>query len=371
MGKCTVSTCATKFVPMRGEYLLLVTIKKKLVPIEFSWTQQNNLFIFLLRIQRVLKEMSKADASKAAALKMLRGRGGDDDDDDDESALKKLVMGSGGPADPLTLGIATLVDGEDVTVSYETGLISNDRKSLGKVWEKFEKGTKLSNEEYKMAEKGQELAACLMVRIKVPAMSTRKVTFALAWDMPVVRFNSGRGYYRRYTKWYGRDGSAINKLLIDALEKDAEWEKKLDDWQCTILRDKNLPNWYKQALFNELYYLAEGGSVWTDGELGKDKDDSSGEGKGEESKEKEQSHQLAQSKNRMTMIADGEDRNSPVLGPWGGDINPGLTLNFSKQHQDNLQKGKKELEIDLEHHVDVSVEDEDIDDEVKRDVVTS
>ena len=28
--------------------------------------------------------------------------------------------------------------------------------------------------------------------------------------------------------------------------------------------DSNLPAWYKSALFNELYYVSDGGTVWVD-----------------------------------------------------------------------------------------------------------
>ena len=33
-------------------------------------------------------------------------------------------------------------------------------------------------------------------------------------------------------------------------------------WPCDLCR--NLPAWYKSALFNELYYVSDGGTVWID-----------------------------------------------------------------------------------------------------------
>ena len=44
----------------------------------------------------------------------------------------------------------------------------------------------------------------------------------------------------------------------------------IEKWQRPILEDNNLPDWYKQALFNELYYLVEGGSIWTAGKVSDD-----------------------------------------------------------------------------------------------------
>lgn len=42
---------------------------------------------------------------------------------------------------------------------------------------------------------------------------------------------------------------------------------------CFYLRS-SLPSWYKSALFNELYFVADGGTVWT--ELQEDADVSGG-----------------------------------------------------------------------------------------------
>jgi len=38
--------------------------------------------------------------------------------------------------------------------------------------------------------------------------------------------------------------------------------KAIDNWQSPVLADQRLPVWYKTALFNELYYLAHGGTFW-------------------------------------------------------------------------------------------------------------
>ena len=52
----------------------------------------------------------------------------------------------------------------------------------------------------------------------------------------VLRFNSGRGYYRRYTKFFGKDGNSVENIVSDALENDEDWEKQIEDWQNTILK---------------------------------------------------------------------------------------------------------------------------------------
>jgi uncharacterized protein (DUF608 family) len=41
------------------------------------------------------------------------------------------------------------------------------------------------------------------------------------------------------------------------------WEEEIEKWQNPILKNEKLPEWYKFTLFNELYFLVAGGTVWT------------------------------------------------------------------------------------------------------------
>lgn len=113
---------------------------------------------------------------------------------------------------------------------------------------------------------GSSIGAAVAASTTVPAGGTRVVSFALSWSCPEVKFSTGRTYHRRYTKFYGldRDASA-EQLAHDALLEHMNWESQIDEWQRPILQDKRLPEWYPVALFNELYYLNAGGTIWTDG----------------------------------------------------------------------------------------------------------
>ncbi|KAJ7567463.1 hypothetical protein O6H91_02G149200 [Diphasiastrum complanatum] len=108
---------------------------------------------------------------------------------------------------------------------------------------------------------GAAVAAC----VTVPANGQRTVVFGLGWDSPEVRFIKGRSYNRRYTQFYGAFGDTATKLAHDAIVDYRKWEAAIEDWQSPILKDDNLPEWYRYTLFNELYYLVAGGTVWTDG----------------------------------------------------------------------------------------------------------
>ncbi|CAL8240337.1 unnamed protein product [Merluccius merluccius] len=78
----------------------------------------------------------------------------------------------------------------------------------------------------------------------------------------------------RYTRYFGTTGDAAPALAHHALTHYTQWERRIDEWQRPILQDKALPAWYKSALFNELYFVADGGTVWT--ELPEDSDVSGG-----------------------------------------------------------------------------------------------
>ncbi|KAF4532276.1 hypothetical protein B566_EDAN007248 [Ephemera danica] len=104
-------------------------------------------------------------------------------------------------------------------------------------------------------------AVCCSTNVKPGLKST--VEFALSWDMPKIHFTGRKNqYFRMYTRWFGTEGNAAPGLCKYALQNYVWWEQEIEKWQKPILEDKNLPAWYKSALFNELYYVADGGSVW-------------------------------------------------------------------------------------------------------------
>ncbi|VDM40540.1 unnamed protein product [Toxocara canis] len=93
--------------------------------------------------------------------------------------------------------------------------------------------------------------------------SSIETEFALAWDMPTVRFGGGkRQYTRRYARFFPEASKRAEHLCSHALNSRIEWEKKIDAWQTRVLDNDSLPEWYKSALFNESYFLTDGGCCW-------------------------------------------------------------------------------------------------------------
>ena len=90
----------------------------------------------------------------------------------------------------------------------------------------------------------------------------REMVFALSWDFPVVTFGGGRSYFRRYTKFFGTEGESAGNIVDHAFNNHAKWFSRIRKWQKEITRITNPLT--ASLLFNELYLLSEGGTVWLD-----------------------------------------------------------------------------------------------------------
>lgn len=110
---------------------------------------------------------------------------------------------------------------------------------------------------------GEQLGAALAVRFTLQPGETLEIPFALAWDFPVTEFASQITYYRRYTDFFGRSGKNAWAIASSALAQYQTWQQQIQSWQQPILNRQDLPDWFKMALFNELYDLTSGGTLWS------------------------------------------------------------------------------------------------------------
>ncbi|MBN1120542.1 MAG: hypothetical protein JXJ17_05650 [Anaerolineae bacterium] len=173
--------------------------------------------------------------------------------------------------DPLSFAIAAQGT-DEVKVSYRTRFVTNG--SGMDVWHDFRTDGELENvEDEKPSNERIAIGAAVCATVTVPAGGKCEVAFALGWDMPIARFGEGRGWYRRYTRFYGKNGESAPRIVCEALDQYSDWETQIGAWQESILDDPRLPDWYKSALFNEAYYITDGGTVWTDGLAGGDQPD--------------------------------------------------------------------------------------------------
>lgn len=162
--------------------------------------------------------------------------------------------------DPITFALAALA-GADVEVSiFSRFLTCGDGAHL---WQDFAADGKLNNlEDTLPSSNGESIGAAVAATIKLAAGESKKIVFSLAWDMPRLHTGMGTPYYRRHTVFYGTQGDAAPRMACDAILAYPGWEKAITEWQAPILADKELPDWYKTMLFNELYYIVHGGTFW-------------------------------------------------------------------------------------------------------------
>ena len=151
------------------------------------------------------------------------------------------------------------------------------------VWQSFATDGSLDDiEDETPAASGEQIACAITVRLTIRPNRTRKIPFILAWDFPVTEFGcktqqlarSGEiptsqigspiSYYRRYTDFFGRNGKNAWSMVRTALKHSQTWKEGIQAWQKPVL-ESDLPSWFKMALFNELYLLTDGGTLWTAG----------------------------------------------------------------------------------------------------------
>jgi non-lysosomal glucosylceramidase len=132
------------------------------------------------------------------------------------------------------------------------------------VWDYFAMNGSLPDyQDETPAEPGEQIASAMAIRFTLRPGRNRKIPFILAWDFPVTEFVRGITYFRRYTDFFGRTGKNAWTVGRTALKHSDMWKEQIVKWQKPILDRPDLPDWLKMALFNELYLLSDGGSLWT------------------------------------------------------------------------------------------------------------
>jgi non-lysosomal glucosylceramidase len=108
-----------------------------------------------------------------------------------------------------------------------------------------------------------EVACAVCLKKVVPPGKKSNYPFSVSWDNPVARFGEGRGHYRYYTAFFSKNGLSSPSIAAYALNQVVDWEHRICEWQNPILENKNISKYYQSLLFNELYFLVDGGTIWT------------------------------------------------------------------------------------------------------------
>ncbi len=140
----------------------------------------------------------------------------------------------------------------------------NPQGDGSELWDHFAmNGTLPDHQDETPAQPGEQIASAMAIKFTIKPGKTKKIPFILAWDFPVTEFAQGIEYYRRYTDFFGRNAKNAWSIIRTTLKHHGMWRDRIIDWQKPILDRTDLPNWLKMALFNELYLLSQGCSLWT------------------------------------------------------------------------------------------------------------
>lgn len=132
------------------------------------------------------------------------------------------------------------------------------------IWQTFaQDGSLLNHHDVTPATGDEQIAGAIAVRLTLQPGETRQIPFVVSWDFPVTEFAQGVNYYRRYTDFFGKTGNQAVAIAQTALRHYHQWQTQISNWQQSILTQSHLPDWLKMALFNELYDLTSGGTLWS------------------------------------------------------------------------------------------------------------
>jgi non-lysosomal glucosylceramidase len=148
-----------------------------------------------------------------------------------------------------------------VEVTYQTTYLPEDT-DRSDIWKPFASDGRLANSDQNWVSSGEKLAGAIAVRFTLKPGEKRVVPMVIAWDLPIVQFGTGRKWYRHYTDFYGTTGTNALQIARDGLTNAAKWSDAIDAWQAPYVNDESKPLWYRGALFNELYTVADTGSFW-------------------------------------------------------------------------------------------------------------
>jgi non-lysosomal glucosylceramidase len=156
--------------------------------------------------------------------------------------------------------VIAALESPGVEVTYQTTY--SPEGDGAEVWSPFSKDGRLANSDRQWVSSGENIAGAIAVRFTLKPGEKRTIPMVVSWDLPVTEFGSGRKWYRHYTDFYGTSGTNAWKIASDGLFNAAKWSGAIDAWQAPYVEDESKPLWYRGALFNELYAVADGGSLW-------------------------------------------------------------------------------------------------------------
>jgi non-lysosomal glucosylceramidase len=117
----------------------------------------------------------------------------------------------------------------------------------------------------------QSYGSAVAVKVTFEPEQEIHIPFFLVWDLPVVNFADNK-FHKHYTKYFGCNGKNAKQMLLVTAKSYKQWSSLIDDFHQNIVRNSNIwdmlpknnkkADWYFRLLINELYFLADGGTLW-------------------------------------------------------------------------------------------------------------
>ncbi len=166
------------------------------------------------------------------------------------------------------------VQNEDVQMSYLNAF--NENGDGKEVWDTFSTNGTLADNQIKESNYSllTNSPGAICAKVHLDPGEKKTITFVLAWDYPILDTVYKTKWYKHYTKFFGKDGRSVTKIARKAFNNNERWLLEILKWQDKYLK-MNKPDWFKTFLINELYYIADGGTIWTAGKVPPEKQDSS------------------------------------------------------------------------------------------------
>ncbi|GMT11513.1 hypothetical protein PFISCL1PPCAC_2810, partial [Pristionchus fissidentatus] len=108
----------------------------------------------------------------------------------------------------------------------------------------------------------RECAVAVCAATTVAADETAEIEFVLVWNMPEIDFGKKSKVCKRRFARFFNGANATSRIGAHAAKQRQNWQKLIEGWQSPVVNDAKLPEWYRSALFNELYYVADGSASW-------------------------------------------------------------------------------------------------------------
>src|SRR3989338_1127071 len=172
---------------------------------------------------------------------------------------------------------------EDISILEEFNALNEDH--LSSVWKEFNDCGKFSNEfNEKFGTRKDWVKTttkylpghAICVKVQIPPKGSKQIRFNLNWNAPTVRFGPTMDYkyLRHYTKYFTNALKSVQEHTDDtclqlcerSLNGIDKLKEEISKWHNNVIGTMCSSNSNSiSALFNELYYIVDGATIWTNG----------------------------------------------------------------------------------------------------------